>query len=144
MSTASRIFKDPNTGLTMTFTKTSAETGGDLLEIKTHYRPNSPRPPAHYHPKQQEHFEIAEGSLTVQMAGEERVYHAGESFDVPVGIPHAMWNAGAVTTEVLWQIRPALESQAFFETTWGLQQDGKVGPNGTPNLLQASVMMQAY
>lgn len=135
-----KIFKDATTGETMEFTQTSAE----LFEMRTDYRPGSAKPPAHYHPKQREHFEILEGSMTVDMNGQQRVYKAGEAFDVPEGVPHAMWNAGDVTARVIWQVRPALNSPAFFEMIWGLRQAGKVGSSGTPNLLQASVLMQAY
>lgn len=144
MTTSDKVFKDSASGETFSFTRTGADTGGELLEIKTDYRPNSAKPPSHYHPKQQEHFEVVEGGMTVEMQGKQRVYHAGESFDIPQDIPHAMWNAGDVTARVIWQIRPALNSQTLFETVWGLRQDGKVGKNGTPNLLQAAVMMRTY
>jgi quercetin dioxygenase-like cupin family protein len=138
-----KVFRDVSSGETMRFTKTSAETGGELLEMRTDYSPNSPKPPAHFHPKQREHFDIVAGSMTVQMNGEERVYRAGESFDVPEGAVHAMWNAGGVLTQVIWQVRPALKTQAFFETIWGLREEGKA-KNGTPDLLQTAVLMRAY
>jgi mannose-6-phosphate isomerase-like protein (cupin superfamily) len=138
-----RIFRDASSGETMRFSRTSAETGGELLEMRTDYRPNSPRPPAHFHPKQREHFEIVAGSMTVVMNGEQRVYQTGEAFEVPESAVHAMWNAGDVLTQVVWQVCPALKTQTFFETIWGLRQDGKV-KNGTPDLLQTSVLMRAY
>lgn len=138
-----RVFTDASTGETMRFTRTSAETGGELLEMRTEYRPNSAKPPAHFHPKQREHFEILAGSMTVDMNGAQRVYEAGESFEVPEGTSHAMWNAGDVPTQVIWQVRPALNTQTFFETIWGLRQEGKA-KNGTPDLLQSAVLMQAY
>ncbi len=134
---------DASSGETMRFTRTSVETGGELLEMRTEYRPNSAKPPAHFHPKQREHFEIVAGSMTVDMNGEQRVYHTGESFDVPEGVAHAMWNAGDVPTQVIWQVRPALKTQTFFETIWGLRQEGRTR-NGTPDLLQSAVLMRAY
>src|SRR5262245_56920579 len=135
-----KTFTDATTGETVEFTQTNA----DLLEMQTTYRSGSAKPPAHFHPKQREHFEILEGSMTVDMNGEQRVYHVGESFDVPQGIPHAMWNAGDVTTRVIWQVRPALKSPALFEMLWGLRQEGKVSSTGMPNLLQVAVLLQAY
>lgn len=138
-----KVFRDASSGETMYFSKTSSETGGELLEMRTDYRPNSPKPPAHFHPKQREHFEIVAGSMTVLMNDKQRVYQAGEAFDVPEGAVHAMWNAGDVLTQVIWQVCPALNTQTFFETIWGLRQDGKV-KNGTPDLLQTAVLMRAY
>ena len=55
-----------------------------------------------------------------------------------------MWNAGDEETRALWQTRPALKTEAFFETTWGLARDGRVHDRGMPGLLQASVLMQEY
>lgn len=144
MTAAARVYRDAVSGETMCFTRTAADTGGELLEMKTDYRPNSPKPPPHYHPRQSEHFEVISGSMTVEMNGTQRVYHTGETFDVPAGIAHAMWNAGEAQTQLLWQTRPALNSQAFFETIWELREAGKVGKNGTPSLLQSAVLMQAY
>lgn len=144
MTMNGKIFKDKATGETFRFTRTGADTNGELLEINTDYRGGSPKPPAHYHPHQQEHFEVTEGSMTVEMNGQQRVYKAGESFDIPQGVAHAMWNAGDVPARVIWQVRPVLNSQTFFETIWGLRQDGKTGENGTPSLLQAAVLMQVY
>jgi mannose-6-phosphate isomerase-like protein (cupin superfamily) len=144
MTTQGKVFKDRVSGETFTFSKTSAETGGELLEIRTDYRSNSTKPPLHFHPSQREHFEIIEGSMTVEINGKQRVYRAGEAFDIMEGTHHAMWNAGDVPTKVIWQIRPALNSQAFFETIWGLREDGKVGRSGNPSLLQIAVMMREY
>ncbi len=45
-------------GERMVFLKTGDETGGELLEMEAHYRPNSPRPPEHFHPHQHERFEV--------------------------------------------------------------------------------------
>jgi quercetin dioxygenase-like cupin family protein len=144
MTAEEKLFRDPATGETMRFSHTGAATGGELLEMQTTYRPYSARPPAHYHPHQREHFEIVEGALTVELNGTQRVYQAGEAFDVPQGAVHAMWNTGDSMTRVIWQIRPALNSQAFFETIWGLRQDGKAKPDGSPGLLQIAVLMQAH
>lgn len=139
-----RLFTDPATGDTLRFVKTSAETNGELLEIEVHYTPAHGKPPAHYHPRQQEHFEVMAGSITVQMNGDQRDYRAGESFDVPAGTVHAMWNAGESTVQMKWQIRPALKTQQFFEAIWGSYSDRKPGDTNSPNLLQSAVWMQAY
>lgn len=144
MSSANHIFTDPVTGSTFTFTKTRSETNGASLTIEAHFGPHSIEPAMHYHPYQQENFAVVTGSLTVQLNDKQHVFHAGETFDVPPGVHHAIWNASHNKTHVIWQIEPAMQSQAFLETAWGLTADGKTGANGVPNLLQATVMMRAY
>jgi len=42
------------------------------------------------------------------------------------------------------QFRPALDTETFFETFFGLAADGKVGKNGLPNALQMMVLARAY
>jgi quercetin dioxygenase-like cupin family protein len=64
---------------------TGAETGGALLEMDAHHAPGGAFPPSHEHPEQDEHSAVLAGAITVRMAGRERVYQAGESFDVPRG-----------------------------------------------------------
>ncbi|MBZ0300145.1 MAG: cupin domain-containing protein [Anaerolineae bacterium] len=141
---ADHVFKNPSTGDTLRFLKTGADTGGELLEVEVIYTPAHQRPPAHYHPHQEERFEILSGAMTVEMSGTVHIYEAGESFQVPPGTRHAMWNAGETVTRMNWQTRPAMKTPQFFETLWGLAEAGKTGASGSPNLLQAAVLMRAY
>src|SRR5436190_17047531 len=60
----------------------------DVLTVEAAYAPGGIRPPAHYHPRQDEHFEVLEGSLRVQVAGTERDLHAGDVLDIRRGRPH--------------------------------------------------------
>ena len=86
----------------------------DLLEIEAEYQPSERRPPAHYHPEQDEHFEVLAGVLHVATPDGERHYTAGESFDVPRGTVHRMGNGGDEPARVRWQVRPALDTLGFF------------------------------
>ena len=70
-------------------------------------------PPEHLHPKQAERFEVLEGSMRAIVDGEERVYDAGESFEVPAGTPHQMAAEGP--TRMRWEVKPALRTAEFFE-----------------------------
>ena len=51
-------------------------------------------PPPHYHPSQDEHFEVLEGSIALRVGHEHRTVPAGESFDIPRGTVHTMGPAG--------------------------------------------------
>jgi quercetin dioxygenase-like cupin family protein len=124
--------------------KTTKETNGELLELEAHYKPGSQYPPEHYHPLQDEHFEMTQGQLHVRLNGVQMTYVAGQSFDIPRGTSHTFRNGGGEEARVIWQVRPALKTQQFYETLWGLAGDGKTNKDGIPNLLQLAVMLQEY
>jgi quercetin dioxygenase-like cupin family protein len=123
---------------------TAQDTGGELLEVESVYtKPTPSRPPVHYHPRQEERFEVLSGRLNVLVDGRERTLGEGEVLTVPPGVPHQMWAAEA-GARVNWQTRPALETEAFFETIWGLVKDGKVNDKGVPNPLRAALIAREY
>jgi quercetin dioxygenase-like cupin family protein len=110
--------ENPVAGMTLKFLQTSADTGGELLEMEATYRPSSNPPIPHFHPSQREHFEILEGTMKAQVGGEPvRELSAGETLDIDAGVVHKMWNDGAVQARTLWQTRPALRTEEFFEQT---------------------------
>jgi Cupin domain len=74
-------------------------------------------PPEHLHPSQEERFEVLEGSMRTNIGNEERVYKAGEVFEVPAGTPHQMAAQGP--TRMRWEVRPALRTAEFFERLYG-------------------------
>jgi mannose-6-phosphate isomerase-like protein (cupin superfamily) len=89
----------------------------ELLEMEASYGGESPLPPAHFHPRQAEHFEVLEGAVKAVIAGEERRFAAGETFDIPARTPHQM--AGDGPARIHWEIRPALKTAEFFERLYG-------------------------
>jgi quercetin dioxygenase-like cupin family protein len=136
--------ENPATGQAIVFKQTTGQTGGELLEVETVYQPGSSEPLEHYHPSQAEHFEVLEGTVRVRLGGQERDLRPGETLDVPAGTVHAMWNAGSEPARMLWQTRPALRTERFFEEVWGLAAEGRLTDKGTPGPLQAAVLMREY
>jgi mannose-6-phosphate isomerase-like protein (cupin superfamily) len=45
----------------------------ELLDVEGRWGPGGKPPPAHYHPEQDEHFEVLEGTLTAKLNGEEQI-----------------------------------------------------------------------
>ena len=131
-------------GDSLTFLKTSAETGGELLEMLAVYQQNPDRPPLHYHPQQEEQFQVLSGALHVQIGEEEAEYKAGESFTVPAGTQHGMHNRGEQECRVRWQVRPAMRTEDYLVLFWG--GNPKIGPNtsGLRRILQFAVILNAY
>src|SRR3954453_6421867 len=85
----------------------------ELLAMEARYRGDAPLAQSHYHPSQDEHFEVLEGTIHAVIGGDERRYGQGEDFDIPAGTPHQMAADGP--TRVRWQVRPALRTAEFFE-----------------------------
>lgn len=131
-------------GERLRFVQTAGSTRGELLEIEVSYSPNSSTPPQHYHPFQEERFEVMAGAFQTIIGDEVRTYQAGEKFVVPPGARHTMHNVSDENGRLKWQIRPALDTETFFETMWGLARDGKTNASGVPNILQVAVIGQAY
>jgi quercetin dioxygenase-like cupin family protein len=73
MARAGDEFIRPN-GERLAFRKTSRETNGELLEMEMVYSSNSSKPPSHYHPTQEEHFEILSGTIFTEIGGQTGSY----------------------------------------------------------------------
>lgn len=130
---------------TIVFRQTSEETAGALLEMEAFFRPRQTKPPEHYHPQQEERFEVMSGELWVRMGGQERTYRARESFIVPIGTSHTMTGTSEGESRVIWQVRPALKTEHLFETVWGLSKDGKTNKRGVPgDPFQLAVLLAEY
>ncbi len=132
----------PAIGHRITFLQTAAQTNGQLLQIEYAVeRPESkPAIPLHRHLKCEERFEVVHGKLGVVLGGERRVLRVGESVTISPGTPHTFWNAGDGELRFITEVRPPGELQTYWETVFGLAQDGKVNVNGLPNLLQLAVV----
>ncbi len=146
MARAGDVLYSPTFGERIQFVKTAADTHGELLEMEATNDPNQEWESGveHYHPQQDEHFEVLEGVLSVMLDGQEHTYVAGEQFDIPCGVVHNMRNRSSKPVRFRWQVRPALNTETFFETVWGLSADGKLTPGTLSYLLQFAVLLQAY
>ncbi|HZA59890.1 MAG TPA: cupin domain-containing protein [Solirubrobacterales bacterium] len=76
--------------ITPTESVTVRESTPELLEVEATYGPASKEPPKHYHPSQDEHFEVLEGSVRVQAGDDARTLGAGEVIDIPRRTVHQM------------------------------------------------------
>ena len=86
---------DPVRGQRLVFRKTAKETAGDLLEVESFLQSGSSVPLAHFHPLQEERFEVLSGTLHTWIGGREHIYSAGERFVVPAEAVHEMYNGGS-------------------------------------------------
>ena len=134
----------PVTGERIVFRKRKADTNGELMEMTLYLAPSGFIAAQHVHPHQEERFEVAGAPVIFKVAGKERLYQPGETAVVPRGTPHVWWNPSGTESTTLVQFRPALDTETFFETFFGLAADGKVGRNGLPNFLQMAVLARGF
>ena len=129
----------------LVFSTTSRDSDGQVLEMEAIFHAENELPPDHYHPIQAERFEVLEGELLTRIDGHDRVYAAGESFDVSPGVRHQMTNTNSeIATRMLWRLTPALRTETLFETFFGLARDGKTNERGVPALLHAALLLREY
>jgi quercetin dioxygenase-like cupin family protein len=134
----------PVTGERIVFRKRARDTAGELMEMTLYLAPSGFIAAAHVHPEQEERFEVSGAPVTFRVAGKERVYQPGEVAVVPKGVPHVWWNSSDREVVTLVQFRPALDTETFFETFFGLARDGKVNARGLPNPLQMMVFARDF
>jgi quercetin dioxygenase-like cupin family protein len=125
-------------------TVTIRESSAELLEVEGSWGPEGKPPPAHFHPAQDERFEVLEGRLTARVAGEERELRAGEVLEIPRGVPHQIWNRGDGTARAVWQTRPAGRTEQWFRSIDRTLREERVGRNGMPGLLAFGVFLTEY
>jgi quercetin dioxygenase-like cupin family protein len=145
MAKAGDIIEHPVTGEKLIFRKTAQETAGELLQGELIIKPHGFVAAAHIHPLQEERFEVISGTIRLRMNGIEKDLHQGEIMVVPAATPHLWWNASDLEARVLIDLRPALRSEEFFETFFGLAQAGKVDKKtGLPNPLVLALIMREF
>ena len=96
----------------------------EALEVEASYRPGGSPPPAHFHPAQDERFEVLEGAMRVRVDGEERELAAGVEIEIGRGQVHQMWNPGPEPARVRWVTVPAGRTEEWFRTLDGLFGEG--------------------
>lgn len=133
------------TGEKVTWLETAADTNGEKLVFLFEVAPKGELPVTHFHPEQTETFEIKEGAIKINFNGEEKTLSAGENFTIPEGIPHRWWNDSATeTVKLIATFQPALNTETFLEQFYGLGNEGKTKPDGTPDFLQLMAMVRKY
>jgi mannose-6-phosphate isomerase-like protein (cupin superfamily) len=140
------VLSNPVTGERVEFRQTARDTGGEALTFDYSLAPGgfAVGKVDHVHPRQEERFEVREGSLGVRIDGDEWTATAGTRFAVPAGTAHTVWNAGESEVHAVVEIRPALQIETFFETLHGLACDGKTDRMGIPGPLQAAVLADEF
>jgi quercetin dioxygenase-like cupin family protein len=108
----------------VTVRTSSADSGGELLEVEALWASGGHKPLPHSHPSQEERFEVLEGRLSVKLGDEQRVLNVGDTVDVPRGVVHTFWTSGTTAARAKWEVRPAQRTEDFFQAVHKLRAAG--------------------
>lgn len=115
----------------------------EALEVLASYGPGGSPPPKHFHPRQDEHFEVLEGAIHTRVEGEERVLGRGQQIDIRRGAVHQMWNPGAEPAQVLWRTAPRGRTEEWFRAVDALNRSERV-KGGTPSPIAFAPLLREF
>jgi quercetin dioxygenase-like cupin family protein len=118
--------ENPATGERITFVRTAADTGGELLVLESTWTRPGRRTAEHVHPEMEERFEVLEGEACFRIAGEERSAGVGEVVAVPPGTPHVAWNPRDAQARLRLEFRPALRWEDCVDELFALAREGRM------------------
>jgi mannose-6-phosphate isomerase-like protein (cupin superfamily) len=145
MANNGQILENPASGERITFRRTSADTHGELLAIDLEL-PAGRRVPGgqHVHPKQEERFEVVEGTMQFKLGRRRVVAGPGEVVVVPAGQKHDFANVGDGDALVRVEVRPALRMEQLFESAVGLAEQGRTMLGGIPRPLDLALFTKEF
>jgi quercetin dioxygenase-like cupin family protein len=117
--------------------------GAEELEVLVTYLHGGP-PPKHFHPEQDERFEVLEGTVRVELDGETRDLQSGDSLEIPRGAVHRLWNPAAEPARATWRTTPAGRTELWFRALDRLHREVRTGKDGQPGLLAFGVLLSEY
>ena len=116
----------------------------EALVVEGTWGPGGSPPPKHFHPAQDERFEVLSGVLRTRVDGADRELRPGDVLEIPRGAVHQMWNAGEEPARATWTTSPALRTAAWFRDVDALYRSGRVGGDGMPSPLAFGVLLTEY
>ena len=111
------------------------------LVVEATYGPGGKPPPRHYHPAQDEHFDVLEGRMMFRLGSVEREVEAGEGIDIPQGVAHQVWNPSDAPARVTWETRPALRTEQWFR---GIDAIAREAGDKRPSPLAFATLLSEY
>jgi quercetin dioxygenase-like cupin family protein len=124
---------------------TAASTGGACCEFDLHLGEGGVVAAPHFHPRQQERFEIKSGLIRLRSEGREELLCAGDVRTIAPGTTHSWGDAAGGETLVTVRLTPALRSEAFFGSFCRVANEGHASAKAMPrNPLRLAVLAHEY
>ncbi|MBV8913108.1 MAG: cupin domain-containing protein [Acetobacteraceae bacterium] len=118
---------EPGMAMRWEITRSSAETGGELLETVNWLGPGADGgPPVHVHAAVEESYEVLEGAIDVFIGGEWHTLATGARVVVRPGTAHTLKRSGEGPARIINTHRPALRFEQMFREMCGLIRSGRI------------------
>jgi quercetin dioxygenase-like cupin family protein len=112
---AGQTVENAATGERITFVRTAADSGGELLVMDSVWTRPGHRAAEHVHPGMEERWQVVAGRAAFRIGDEEHELGPGETVVAPPGTPHLAWNPTAGEVRLRIEMRPALRWEEFVE-----------------------------
>ena len=110
---------------------------GDRLHAEVFADPGGDVP-SHYHPHQEERFEVLAGHVRFDVGGKRTEGGPGTRVVAPAGVKHAFRNIGQEEAHLKVEVDPALDLQDFLEEAAALARAGLTRGEACPRGLEPS------
>jgi mannose-6-phosphate isomerase-like protein (cupin superfamily) len=126
---------------------------GRRIEVDLWLQPGAAVAGAHVHDHFVERFQVRDGEVGFQVAGDERAASSGDgTLEVPAGTVHDWWNAGDGVAHVRVEVeatptapgQPAARFASMIEALWSLGAQGRVNAKGMPDPLWLAAIAREY
>lgn len=126
---------------------------GRSIEVDLWLQPGAAVAGAHVHDHFVERFQVRDGEVGFQVAGDERVARPNDgTLEVPAGTVHDWWNAGDGVAHVRVEVeaaqgapgQPAARFASMIEALWSLGALGRVSAKGMPDPLWLAAIAREY
>ena len=138
------IIENPLSGEQITIRRTSADTGGTVLEWELLLAPGGRVPSGHAHPEQEEVFTVLAGQLRFRVGVRRVIANPGDTVRIPPGTVHHFANPGSRPARVAVRTSPALNMQELLETAAALAQAQHAAGRRLPRPTDLALFMRDF
>jgi mannose-6-phosphate isomerase-like protein (cupin superfamily) len=128
-------------GTSFSIVESAADSGGKRIEFEITMAPGALGPPKHFHPRQEESWNVLEGELSVFVDDGWRTLGEGESLLIPPDTVHTLRNRSPGAVRFRDVHEPALDFQDYIEALHRQAAAGKITSRMTPSTLIHGAMV---
>lgn len=135
-----KFLKIDKNGETLTITKSSAETGGQITEFEGTDEPGN-GPPMHVHFKQEERVKVEKGKMRVKTLTKEFSLTEGQEYTFEAGEAHQFWNESDQTLHYSGHVKPSNNYEYFISHIYKSSNEAK---DDKPGAFDAAFLLTKY
>jgi len=128
-------------GTSFCIIESAADSGGRRIEFEITMAPGAQGPPKHFHPRQDESWNVIEGALSVFVDDDWRTLGEGDSLSIPPNTIHTLRNRSSDDVRFRDVHEPALDFQEYIEALHRQTAAGKMTSRMTPSTLIHGAMV---